>query len=254
MRPAKPWPGGPDAVWAASAGTSAQHRPPAPDVSGFDDFARRVAPREAALLSALLFVFLGVGLLVYAIVVASLMPELPEGLDGFDAVVLNLMKWHWVVSLVVGAWSLLVTAPRTYLKDKRDHPGETRALYEASLDRGVVCEVFATRFKVPGSDGWDRTVIGIDARLDGERAARIRRAFTDWFAAVQSDVRTDKEVSKRHGGRDVLPAEDVFGPEAAGGYLIRQSVVGTGWMMLIRDDPVARREWTRLRIEEAKAA
>ncbi|WP_051393198.1 hypothetical protein [Glycomyces arizonensis] len=253
MHPAEPWPGGPDAIWAASANTAPAPRPPAPDVTGFDDFVRRAAPSEPGLFGPVVFAVLGAIFLVYAFVFRAYMPEFPDDVDGAVAVILFLAAWNWLGALALGVWCL-ITAPRTYYRDRRDHPGEVRALYAASLDRGVVCELFPTGFKVLGGDGWDPTVIGVDARLDEAAAARVRRAFADWFAAVEGDKRTDREVAHRHNGRDVLPAEEVFGREAEGGYLIRGDYRRGRWALLIADPPATKRSWSVLAIGEEATA
>lgn len=252
MHPAKPWPGDPGAIWAASANTAPEPRPPAPDVTGFDDFVRRAAPPEPGLLGPVVFAAFGIVFLVYALVFSLNLPEVPDDVDGAVAVILFLVAWNWVGALAVGVWCLIM-APRTYYRDKRDHPGEVRALYEASRDRGAVCELFPTGFKVPGNDGWDPTAIGVDARLGEAAAARVRRAFADWFAAVEGDKRTDREVSDRHNGRDVLPAEAVFGREAAGGYLVRKTYRHGRWALLIPDPPATKRSWAVLPIDDGAA-
>lgn len=53
----------------------------------------------------------------------------------------------------------------------------------------------------------------------------------------------------RLGPADVRPAEDFFGPDAAGGYLIRQIWAPERFVMLIPDPPHSSEAWARLRIE-----
>lgn len=254
MRPPKPWPGDPEAVWAATAAVAtAPPRPDPPDVSGFEDFERLAAPPMPGLASAILFAVFGTCMIVYALVMRPFLPAPVEDVGGFFGAVLFVMRWHWIAPLVLGAWCLL-SAPRIYRKDRRDHPREVRELYEAARDRGVMCETFQTDFKVLGGEGWYDAVIGVDARLDAVRAARVRRAFEDWFALLEADSKTAHEMRYRHGEREARSAVDFFGPEAEGGYLIRQPHGPGRWTLLVPDPPNSAHRWARLYVDEPAGA
>ncbi|SDE53332.1 hypothetical protein SAMN05216270_12714 [Glycomyces harbinensis] len=257
MRPPKPWPGDPAAIWAASAPESAPAPAPAsaarsastepPDLSRLEDFARRAASPMPGPASAILFAIVGVGAIVYALVIPSIVPEPPEDAQGFYGLFLFALRWHWIAPLMIGVWCL-IHAPQIYRKDRRDHPREVRELYDAYRDRGILCETFPTDLKVLGGDGWYDAVIGIDVRTDPARAAQVKRAFRTWFAELASDAKAAQAMRSRNGEHAVRPATDIFGSEAEGGYLIRQSHWHGRWTLLIPDPPNSVERWARLNI------
>lgn len=254
MSPSKPWPGDPGAFWAAAAsGADPLPRRTPPDLTRFEDFERLAGWPKPGAGSAIIWLVFGVVYLGYAIVAFAIRPDPIEGAEGLWAAFEFAVRWHWVVALVAGVWALL-HAPRVYRKDRSDHPKEVRDMYEAARDRGIVVETFPADFKVHGSGGWSSAVIGIDARLDPVTAARIRRAFKDWFAHLRTDSKTAHAVRDRNGERAVRSAADLFGPEAEGGYLIRHDYFRKRWMLLVPDPPNSSKRWEQLPIDESAAA
>lgn len=251
MRPPTPWPGDPASFWAAADTSRALPRATPPDLASFDDFERLAAPRESAKTSAILLTVFGALFLVWAVFSFLLRPDPLEGGGAVMDVVVFLTRWHWVAVLAV-AIGFLLSAPRAYRKERRDHPKEVRDLYEAVRDRGVLVEVFPASFKVLGNDGWSSAVVGIDARLDPVAAARIRHAFKAWFAHLKTDAKTADKVRSRNGSREVRSAADIFGPEAEGGYLIRYDWIAKRWLLLVPDPPNSSRSWELLFIREPK--
>ncbi|MCD0442371.1 hypothetical protein LO763_01855 [Glycomyces sp. A-F 0318] len=256
MPTAKPWPGDPEAVWAAAAHPLPREalRPMSapPDVAGFDDFAARVAPRPG-IASAIISLIAGIFFSAEGIALLALRPDWrPDDAEGFEAVFFFALHWHWLPAIAAGLW-FLFSAPRIYRREYREHPGEVRALYEAFHDRGVLCELFSTPYKVQSGDGWAAAALAVDVRLPPERAARVRRAFKAWFAVLADDKRADKEAADLHRGRDVLEATELFGPEAEGGYLVHSGFMET-WTVLIPDPPGGKKRWERLGVRKAAPA
>lgn len=192
--------------------------------------------------AGVLFLAMGIVLLVFR-------PESDGTESGSWAVVSFVMRWCWV-GPIAAAISFLASAPRTYRRYRRDHPMETRDLYEASRLRGVIVEPFPARFRIHDtSDGQVNAVIGVDVRLDAAQAARIRLAFTTWFEQLDADRRSAREMRNQHGAEDVRPAEDFFGPEAVGGYLMRETWGVDRFVLLVPDPPHSGRRWEWLPIK-----
>ncbi|THV29100.1 hypothetical protein [Glycomyces paridis] len=249
MRPPQPWPGDPAAVWAATAAPDdAPERPAPPDLSSFADFERLAAPKDSSRAGAVVLAVSGVLFLAYGLILMAVMPGPVEGVEGFFAAVIFVVRWHWIAPLAAGAW-FLASAPIAYRRDKRDHPGETRDLYEAARERGVVVETFPARFRVLDTEGTAPATIGVDVRLDAADAARIRRAFDAWFDRLDAEPKAVDRAQRRNGEREVRPAEDLFGTEAAGGYLMRRTHWGQRFTLLVPDPPHSTRRWARLPIE-----
>lgn len=248
MRPPQPWPGDPEAIWAAADPGEPPQRPVPPDLTAFEDFERLAAPPETAKSSAITLSVIGTVFLVWAVLSFAFRPEPVASDGGVVAAIMFGVRWHWAGVLVAAVW-FLASAPRAYRKERRDHPREVRELHEAVCDRGVVAEVFPAGFKVLDSNGWSKAVIGVDARLDPASAARIRRAFRDWFAYLRSDDAAARKVRNRHGEREVRSAAEFFGPEAEGGYLIRHDLAVKPWMLLVPDPPNTSASWELITID-----
>lgn len=254
MSTAKPWPCDPEAAWAAATPTDAPARRTPPDISDFDDFKQLAAPGKSAGASAAILTVAGVFFLAMGIVLLAFRPESSDGTDGgFFAGVLFVFRWYWVAPFAVAVWFLL-SAPRAYRKESRDYPMETRDLYEASRVRGVTVETCSARFRIyDASEGTVEAEIGVDVRLDAAQAERIRQAFRTWFEQLKADRTSTGQMRDQHGPKDVRPAEDFFGPEAVGGYLMRQIYAPERFVLLVPDPPHSTEAWARWRIKSRRA-
>lgn len=192
--------------------------PGAPDISDFDDFERFVAPGNPALLGAVISVLAGLFFLVMGIVLFVYRPESYDADEGFFEVVSFVFRWYWVAPLGTAIWCL-ARVPVVYRNENRDHPMETR-----TSTRPRASAVSRSRRARPGSG----------SPTAPKAPCRLRSA---------------RQMRDRLGPADVRPAEDFFGPDAAGGYLIRQIWAPERFVMLIPDPPHSSEAWARLRIE-----
>lgn len=238
------WAGDPAGAWRRAASTGPDPAPPrrqAPDLSDFETFARLVPQRGAYLawpLMLLLFAAwsIGVGLYVRPYQAART-PIDREHVDEPVATVLELLSmWPpWFLLLAVGA-VLLVWAAVHCVRRRRDHPRYLRELYDEVRRDGVLVETFPSRLRLGADEGTEPAEIAIDVRVTDTQAVRLRSAFGDWLDGVRHDPAATRAVRDRYGSsRRVLPATELFGPEADGGYLLRGAATSS-WRILLPDD------------------
>lgn len=129
----------------------------------------------------------------------------------------------WLVWAGVGTWLLValgVFALRASLTP------EVRRANQWIFEHGVPHTLHRSPFTRDGGEGFiSPTLIAIDHRLDDAQATRIHQALHTWLS--------DKAVQERlsHGSlrqpQQVVPAQEIFGPNAKGGYYV-ESVPGFG--------------------------
>ncbi|RIQ29616.1 hypothetical protein [Jiangella rhizosphaerae] len=231
-----PWPGDPAAAWRravadAPAEPPARRRPP--DLSDFATFTRLVPQRGEYLAMPVLY---GVGG-VFCVAVGLHLMRYQRPLDPFDGTVpawLGLLAYWppWFLMLALGA-AALCWAPVSYVRGKRDHPRHLRELYERVRRDGILVQTFPCRLRLEATEGTEQAKIAVDARATDAQAARLHAAFGDWLDGVSGDPAATKAVRDRYGSsRRVLPATELFGPDAGGGYLVR-GTVGSSWRVLL---------------------
>ncbi|NDK92179.1 hypothetical protein GYA93_21815 [Gordonia desulfuricans] len=245
----KSWPCDPESVWAAAAPAAAPGRPTPPDIGDLDDFRRLAAPGDGAVGGAVVYAIAGAFFLAVGIVALFFRPD-PADADGFLGVLQWLIRWYPIAPLAVGA-AFLIAAPRSYRRDRADHPHEVRDLYEAATDRGILVEKAGASFRIlDRSDGWVDAAVGVDVRLDAVRAAHIREAFRTWFALLGADAQAARHARNLNGRTEVRRAEEIFGPEATGGYLMRATYPNSAFALLIPDPPHTSNSWEELPIAD----
>ncbi|WP_226437859.1 hypothetical protein [Rhodococcus yananensis] len=78
------------------------------------------------------------------------------------------------------------------------------------------------------------TMIVIDSILDDESTGRILRAFDLWFECLDSDPIARRAAQLRFGTATIVTGGEIFGPDAEGGFLVRDSDPAVGrWRLLI---------------------
>ena len=241
------WPGDPAGIWAATRPTAGRTRRTPPDLRDFEEFERLAAPGDSAIGGAVIYTVGGLFFLVTGIVGLIFRPDAPDASMGtFFSLFAWAVRWYPLLALAAGI-GFLVAAPLTFRRERRNHPQEIRDLYEAACDRGILVETTAARFRIfDTGDGWVEAAVGVDVRLDPVAATRIRTAFHRWFTLLEQDRKAAQAMRVKNGRGDVRRAEDVFGPEAAGGFLLRLAYDDAPFALLIPDPPNNSARWEEL--------
>ncbi|SDT30605.1 hypothetical protein [Jiangella sp. DSM 45060] len=243
----QPWPGDPAAAWrrAPIDGPAPPSRRPAPpDLSDFETFTRLLPHRGEYLAMPLMY---GIGG-AFCVAVGLHLMRYQRPLDPFDGTLpgwLGLIAYWppWFLVLGLGvAW--LCWAPMSYVRGKRDHPRRLRELYERINRDGIMVQTFLSTLRLEAHEGTDPSRIAIETRIGDTQAGRLHAAFHHWLDALRDDGDARTAAQERIGERRVLPATELFGPEAQGGYLIRATSINP-WQVLLPetgDDGTVR--WT----------
>lgn len=139
---------------------------------------------------------------------------------------------QWTAGVV-----LLVVGPVLWLGHRQWRKQEERQGFPPA--RGVLCEIYPTTFHIGDGDGWCLTSVAIDARTPDEQASRIATAFRIWLARLESDKEADSAAKNawNSGFRrriiNAFASEEIFGPDAAGGYLIRGTASRSPWALML---------------------
>lgn len=101
----------------------------------------------------------------------------------------------------------------------------------------VLCQLYPTRFHIYHGDGYRGTCVAIDANTSDAQAARLLTAFGLWLGRVTTDPDAVSRARNEYwvpSGATVFNSEEIFGPEATGGYLVRRpNPPANGWAVLI---------------------
>lgn len=117
---------------------------------------------------------------------------------------------------------------------------------------GVLCDVFSSPLTLSGGDSDSETRIFIDTRVSGKQAARIVAAFASWAShPAARDAWGPVPLTVFY---VVITSEELFGPDAAGGYIARDCTIEPGRRAVIttgsdREYPDA--PFRRARVREA---
>lgn len=210
------WPGDPASAWAESAETSAfphHSRPPRP-VPRLTTTAD-VAQHDESLIGTLAY-----GAPIFWVC----LPLAAFGFLGFHADEVN--GWAWAA---VAVWLLVALAVLAFRATV--YPRAHRATLEHALEQGVLCDVFDSPLSIPGSDTDTSTKILVRVDLPVERAARVVAALTTWASRTEARDAWGAKPGQIH-YRAIASAE-LFGEEAAGGYLVRDVRAEPGeWALL----------------------
>ncbi|WKG03372.1 hypothetical protein [Mycolicibacterium sp. HK-90] len=129
------------------------------------------------------------------------------------------------------------------VREIRGRPGELRAAYDRWRHCGVLTRSVPTgRSYRPALDENPLSInILIRPGTDARAAGRLRASVRDWFRDVDVDA-----AEALFQGRHVIPAEDIFGGDACGGFVTNRPT-RNNWILLL--PPVrSGAEWTRFQM------
>ncbi|RIQ11372.1 hypothetical protein [Jiangella rhizosphaerae] len=227
---------------AERTGPPPARRRPVPDLTDFAAFAARTDTRDPVWLSPVLLAGLGVFCAGYSAVPGTGL--LPLSQETRRVVLLVLTAVFVVAALVV------------LLRNLRRGDGELRRLHRRFLAHGILTEAFRTSLDVSYGESFQPAWVLIEARVPDEQAARLHAALDGWLAAVGTDPALSRRISGWfRAGSGLVPSEELFGPDAVGGYLAGPSRYGHWKIVLPRAGagPMAadRGSWTVLPVRDA---
>lgn len=214
------WPGDPASAWAEAA-TMAKRltRPrPVPRIESIEDVARNDESNFRTITwgAPIFWVCLALaflGLLVFG------------AIDGSD---IPLPFWVAAVVAVVVTVGILVFRATVY-------PRVYRESLTRELTDGILCDVYDSPLTIPGSDSDTTTNILIDVRVPLPQAMRIVQALEIWGRRPESHGAWGQEPNVI--SYYTLTSAELFGEEAAGGYLTRIcSAVPGEWALVSPSD------------------
>ncbi|WP_396911123.1 hypothetical protein [Mycolicibacterium sp.] len=220
----RPWPADPASAWAqavAAPTPKARYGKP-PSIRPLEKIAANMR-RQRVLVPTVALVFTVVG----AILVGGLLVGVfPLSGRSTSATV------QWTAGVV-----LLIVGPALWIGHRQWRKHEERRGFPPA--RGVLCEIYPTSFRIGDGDGWSDTSVAIDARTSDEQASRLATAFRIWLACLEADKEADSAAKNawNSGFRrriiNAFASEEIFGPDAAGGYLIRGTARRSRWALLL---------------------
>ncbi|MGI6877698.1 hypothetical protein [Microbacterium sp. gxy059] len=214
---ARNWPADPASAWAEAVRSPASSErladPPDADAADAASIADWIEDQRSVLpLLAIVSAVVGV-LLIGGLLIGSL-PR-PEERAGGAAALWAAGTGLLVASVVLGLWEAI--------RRRRRRTRPARLIPEARL---VVCELHPTRFAVREGDGYRETCVAIAADTPDAQAARL--ADDDGLARRARDEAWNPRDAT------VFASEEIFGPDASGGYLVRRpNPPADGWGVLI---------------------
>lgn len=219
------WPGDPVEVWAASGGTTADITRPRPvpvmesvqQVSRWADPSR--FPHAEAFLAPLFWALIPVvviGILAYGTI------SDPAGFDAAE---------HWDFWLIcIGGLIWLLIAIGVTVHRVRSYPRRRRESDQRTFTHSIVCEVHRSPYYFDGGEGSSTPGrILVDHTVPDAQAARIVGALRVWVS--QPDVEQELGYGSLREYR-CIASEEVFGPDAAGGYFAASDAEEGGWVLL----------------------
>lgn len=238
------WPGDPASAWAQAATTANPLvRPrPVPPVETTDDVARHQESfvRTETWGAPIFWVCL-------ALAFAGLVASFKFAGDEIDP-----LLWVAAGGLLAVTVGILVFRATFY-------PRWYRESLEHELKTGILCDVYGSPLTIPGGDSDSSTNILIDVRAPDDQAARIAEALRVWAERPGAADSWGQEP-----GWTVyraLTSAELFGDDAAGGFIVRDcSVEPGGWVLVSEsqepeypDAPYRRAELTRIAFPKKKS-
>lgn len=220
----QPWPADPASAWAqavAAPAPVARHGE-APSITPLEEIAENMR-RQRVFVPTVALVFTVVGVILVGGLLAGVFPL--SGRSTSAAV-------QWTAGVV-----LLIVGPVLWIAHRQWRAYEERRGFPPA--RGVLCEIYPTAFHIGDGDGYCLTSVAIDARTSDEQAARIAAAFQLWLARLDADKQADTDATMAWGSKfrqrvvNAFASEEIFGPEAAGGYLVRGTAGRSPWALLL---------------------
>ncbi len=218
------WPADPASAWtqAVSAPVPKARYGEPPSIRPLEEIAANMR-RQRVFVPTVALVFTVVGAILVGGLLAGVFPL--SGRSTSEAV-------QSIAGIV-----LLIVGPVLWIGHRQWRKHEERQGFPPA--RGVLCEIYPTTFHIGDGDGWCLTSVAIDARTADEQASRIVTAFRIWLARLEADKEAGyaaKDAWNSGFRRRIINAfasEEIFGPEAAGGYLVRGTASGSRWALLL---------------------
>lgn len=223
-----PWPADPGSAWAEAVQSPDRivrlSDPPEVDSADAASIADWIQDRRS-LLPMLAVVIGAVGLILVGGLLIGVLPLPAPG--GTSAAV----QWKAGMGLLMASVVLWIWEALRRRKRRSAPPRE------APPARMVLCELHPTRFAIHDGDGYRDTCVAIAADTSDVQAARIRTAFRIWLTRLRADADAASRARNelwQPSGANVFAAEEIFGPDAAGGYLVRRpNSPAHGWGVLL---------------------
>lgn len=219
------WPGDPGRIWAESGGKTVDiARPhPAPVLESVKQASQWMDPspfpQAEAYVAPLFWVLIPVvviGVLAYGTI------SHPAGFDAGQ-------HWDlWLICIGVLIWLLITIG--VVVHRVRFYPRRRRESAEQVFEHSIVCEVHRSPYYFDGGEGTSTPGrILIDHSVPDAQAARIVGALRAWVS--QEDVEQELGYGTLHEYR-CIASEEIFGPDAAGGYFTASAAEEGGWVLL----------------------
>lgn len=222
------WPADPQSAWAQASRSPDQiHRlTDPPDVDSADaasmidwiEDQKSMLPMFAIAASAIGVIIVG-GLFPGVLPLSGQRSQDEGGLWAAGTVLL-------VAAIVLWGWELINRVRR-----RRQPP---QLIPEVQL---VLCQLYPARFSIADGDGYRETCIAIAADTSDAQAARVLTAFRLWLDRLHADAGATIRARNEGwapSGATVFASEEIFGPEATGGFLVRRpNPPADGWGVLI---------------------
>ncbi|MBM7367542.1 hypothetical protein [Gordonia hydrophobica] len=222
------WPGDPAAAWADAVRSSDRYdrltAPPRIDSADAASLADWNEDRHSlrSLLPMFAIVSAAAGVVLISGLLLGILP-----LSGPDATK-EVVQWVSGISLLITS---AVLAAREVVTRRRTESPQTIPV------QIVLCQLHPTRFEIHDGDGYRETCIAIGAGIPDAQAARVFTAFQVWLGRLYEDHDAESRARNelwRPSGANVFTSEEIFGPQAAGGYLVRRpALAADGWGALI---------------------
>ncbi|QZY52373.1 hypothetical protein [Leucobacter tenebrionis] len=228
MRAALAWPDDPFSAWAQAVRSPEPYErltdPPDIDSADAASIADWIEDQRSAL-PMLAIVCAAVGAIVIGGLVLGILPRTDSGAEPAS------MHWAGGIALLVASAVLWVWE---VLSRRRRRARPPILIPEV---RVVLCELHPTRFNIHDGDGYRETCVAIAEDASDAQAERIFTAFRIWLARLEEDQHATSLARNEHwrpSDANVFGSEEIFGPDAAGGYLVRRpSLPADGWGVLL---------------------
>lgn len=214
------WPGDPHGAWAEARsrhGTDSLPRPRVPNWRDADVFASHVLLQPA-----------------------TPSPLGMVGVGGFLGLLAVLARWRDHSALLVGALlgaAVILVVAGCFLMwwVPARHAHRVRRIHAQALECGVGGHAYRTDFSWHDGEGTPTPAsLLIDERLPTHVASRLQHAVRTWLARVTAEPNLNAQARQTLNRRWAVPTAEIFGPEAAGAWLVLdQGDDDTPWRLLI---------------------
>lgn len=223
------WPADPESAWEDAARNPGRVErltdPPEVDSADAASIADWIEDQRWAPLPIFAAVLAAVGAILITGLLIGILPL--SGADGTPAVV----QWVSGIALMMAGASLWTWEALRRRKRQSEPP---REIPQVAM---VLCELYPTDFHVHDGDGYREACIAIGVDAPDEQATRVLTAFRIWLERLRADpdaAGRARNEAWQPSSASVFASEEIFGPEAAGGYLVRRpNLPADTWGLLI---------------------